>query len=254
MKGIKSQVARFILLIIGLLAINSTNARPYRCTATKLNVRATADKSGKVLSQIAQNDTIDVLDIQNGWGMVTIEGDTGYVSMDYLEQVQLAAKESQKDGEPWTDKQKAVFWFSFAIGFVFYAYAIFQVRSGVLVVIRGWLDFALLASPWFVVFIHLYDILFDHLIFGKYVLIALYIIAGLCLIASFALSVWSNLGNPFNIVISLVMKIIVIPIMAFGIFYLIFKILGKTGIDRRSIIIFGILGVLVGGLMSFDED
>ena len=49
------------------------------------------------------------------------------------------------------------------------------------------------------------------------------------------------------------MKIIVIPIMAFGVFYLIYKLMDNADLTRRSIIIFLVLGFLIGGLMSFEE-
>jgi formate hydrogenlyase subunit 3/multisubunit Na+/H+ antiporter MnhD subunit len=45
----------------------------------------------------------------------------------------------------------------------------------------------------------------------------------------------------------------VIPIMALGIFYLIFKILEHQGLSRKTLIILALLGIIIGGLMSFEE-
>ena len=225
----------------------------YRCTASKLNIRDTADQSGKVIGKISQNDTVDIISLNDDWGMIILNGDTGYVSIKYMESLQPVSKASRNVAEPWTDKQKAVFWLCFAIAVGIYIFAIVRVRRGEMVVIKGWLDFGLLVFPWLVVIAHFWDAFYGHMIFGKYVLIALYIIAALCLLGSLALSVIANWGSPFNIIFSLIMKLVVIPIMAFGVFYFIFKILDENGISRKSIIVFLILGILIGGLMSFEE-
>lgn len=174
--------------------------------------------------------------------------------MNYLESLsEVATVEDNSEENPWDDKNKAIFWLCFVVAFVFYGIAILKVQHGDLVVIRGWLDFGLLVFPWLVVFCHIYDAMFGHLFLGKYVLIALYVIATICLITSFVLSFIANWGHPFNIIYSLLMKMIVIPIMAFGVFYLISKVIDNRGLDRRAFIIFAILGILVGGLMSFEE-
>lgn len=175
--------------------------------------------------------------------------------MNYLESLsEVATVEDNSEENPWNDKTKAIFWLCFVVAFVLYGIAILKVQHGDLVVIKGWLDFGLLVFPWLVVFCHMYDAMFGHLFLGKYVLIALYVIATICLITSFVLSFIANWGHPFNIIYSLIMKMIVIPIMAFGVFYLIFKVIENRGLDRRAFIIFAILGILVGGLMSFEDD
>lgn len=249
----KKQIVRIILLIICLAGTSTASAENHRCTVSKLNIRDTADKSGKVIGQIAQNETVDILSVDGKWGLVLINGDTGYVSMDYMEPFETSSNQGESVEKPWTDAQQAIFWICVVIAVAIYAFAVVKVRRGEMVVIRGWLDFALLMFPWLVIFLHLYDAFLGGAIFGKYVIIALYVIAGLCLIGSLALSVISNWGSPFYVIFSLLMKLVVIPIMAFGFFYLIFKIWENRGLSRKAVIIFLVLGILIGGLMSFEE-
>lgn len=249
----KNQIVKFILIILCLFAISVVSAENYRCTASKLNIRESASKSGKVVGQIVQNETVDILSINGEWGVLLFHNDTGYVNMQYLEVVQNYTPTVDKVEEEWTDGQKAIFWICFIAAIGIYAFAIYRVRNGELVVIKGWLDLGLLVFPCIVLWITLFSLGSLYVILGKYIYIALLIISGLCLIASLALSVIANWGNVFNIIFSLIMKIVVIPIIGFGVFYLISKILGKTGISRKSVILFGILGILIGGLISLDE-
>ena len=250
----KKQIIRLFFLLICLSVIKIVSADTYRCTASKLNIRETAEQSGKIIGHILQNETVDILSINNGWGTVLVNEDTGYVSMNYMKPVQSTLSEEQNvNDEPWTDKQKAIFWLCFAIAVGLYAFAVVKVKKGEMVVIKGWLDFGLLIFPWLVVSAHFWDAVFGHMIFGKYVLIALYVIAGICLIASLVLTFIANWGKPFYLIFALIMKLVVIPIMAFGVFYLVYKIWDKRGINYKSILIFAILGILIGGLMSFDD-
>ncbi len=257
MEKIRVNVIPFKLLMVTLWMVSCilplSSQAPYRCTATKLNIRDSADKSGKVIGQITQDETVDILSVKGGWGSVLIGDDTGFVSMDYVEPVQTTSPQSQSAEKPWTDKQQAIFWLCFIVAVGIYIFAVVKVRQGEMVVIRGWLDFGLLAFPWLALFAQLYDAFWGGLFLGEYVRIALFVIGGLCLLGSLALSVIANWGSPFYIIFSLIMKLIVIPIMAFGVFYLIYKLMDKTGLTRRSIIIFLVLGFLIGGLMSFEE-
>ena len=253
---------RWILLWVCVIALSGQilAQTTYYVNASKLNIRDSAATSGRVIGSVSKGQDVEVFEVNNGWAAVLTNGDTGYISMKYLsdqnpDSQQVVENNSQvsSNDEPWTDKQKAIFWICFVIAVAIYAIAVFRVQRGEMVVIKGWIDFGLLVFPWLVVFLHISDAMFEHMFFGKYVLIALYIIAGICLIASLVLSVTSNRGNLFNIIFSLIMKLVVIPIMAFGVFYLLYKILNNTGLSRRSIILFAVLGILIGGLMSFDD-
>lgn len=253
---------RQLFLLVGLLlCIEGLIAQTrYYVTATTINICDNTATSGKIIGKFTQGESVEILSLNDGWGSVLLDNDTGYVSMQYLSFeapdstcVTTATTLTENQSELWTDKQKAVFWLCFAIAVGIYIFAIVRVQRGEMVVIKGWLDFGLLVFPWLVVIAHFWDAFYGHMIFGKYVLIALYIIAALCLLGSLALSVIANWGSPFNIIFSLIMKLVVIPIMAFGVFYFIFKILDENGISRKSIIVFLILGILIGGLMSFEE-
>ena len=246
-------VFRTLCAVLCIISSLAAHAAPYRCTASHLNIRNTADKSGKVIGQITQDETVDILSVDGSWGTVLIGDDTGFVCMDYVEPVQTTSPQSQNTEKPWTDKQQAIFWLCFVFVIGVYAFAVYRVRTGQMVVIKGWLDFGLLVFPWLALFAQISDFLFGMVFLGKYVQIALLVIAVLCLICSLALSVIANWGNPFNTIFSLLMKIIVIPIMAFGVFYLIYKLMDNVGLTRRSIVIFLVLGFLIGGLMSVEE-
>ena len=253
----KRFIVSFLLLMFCAVFASTVHADTYYVTASTLNIRASATSSGNIVGKLAQGEAVKLLSADGEWGMVLVNGDTGYVSMKYLStevpdsgSVTEETSPNETVSEPWTDKQKAVFWLCFAIAVGIYIFAIVRVRRGEMVVIKGWLDFGLLVFPWLVVFVHSFG---GEVFLGKYVLTALYIIAALCLLGSLALSVIANWGSPFNIIFSLIMKLVVIPIIAFGVFYLISKIGDKTGISRKTIIIFAILGILIGGLMSFDE-
>ena len=237
-----------VLLLLVLYAVSSITvyADTYYVTASTLNVRDSAASSGSIVGKLVQGESVEILSADGEWGTILVNGDTGYVSMKYLstevpDSVSFTEDTLTKEtsSEPWTDKQKAIFWLCFVIAVGIYIFAIVRVRRGEMVVIKGWLDFGLLVFPWLVVIAHLWDAFYGHMIFGKYVLIALYVIAALCLLGSLALSIIANWGSPFNIIFSLIMKLVVIPIMAFGVFYLIFKLGDKTGINRKTIIIFG---------------
>ena len=253
----KRFIVVLLLLVLCTVSASTVYADTYYVTASTLNVRDSAASSGSVVGKLAQNEAVEVLSTDEEWGMVLVNGDTGYVSMKYLSteapdsvSVTEGTSTNETASEPWTDKQKAIFWLCFVIAVGIYIFAIVRVRRGEMVVIKGWLDLGLLSFPWIVVIFTLLD---GFEIFGVYIMTALYILSGLCLIGSLVLSITANWGKPFSVVFSLVMKIIVIPIIGLGIFHLISKVLDKHGIDRKGIIIFLILGILIGGLMSFEE-
>lgn len=240
-----------ILCVIVVVTFSLTAfADTYRCTASQLNIRNSADKSGKIIGHIAQNETVSVISVEGNWGTLLVNEDTGYVCMDYLENAQKDNYCENDENEPWTDKQKTIFWICFAFAIAIYVFAIVKVRQGELVVIRGWLDLGLLAFPWISLFLTLIG---AHEFLGIYLFVALWIAAGVCFIASLVLSVVANWGNLFYVIFSLIMKLVVIPIIGFGLFYVIGKLSDEKGLTLRSLKVFLIVGLLVGGLMSFDE-
>lgn len=49
-----------------------------------LNLRAQPNTSSEILAQIAKGTTIYVISVENNWGKVVYDSQTGYVSMTYL--------------------------------------------------------------------------------------------------------------------------------------------------------------------------
>ncbi|MBQ1552701.1 MAG: SH3 domain-containing protein, partial [Clostridia bacterium] len=48
------------------------------------NLRAQPNTSSEILAQIAKGTTIYVISVENNWGKVVYDSQTGYVSMTYL--------------------------------------------------------------------------------------------------------------------------------------------------------------------------
>ena len=101
-KGTMKKIAlRIICALLCIFTSLAANATPYRCIASKLNIRDTADKSGRVIGQIAQNETVDILSVDGKRGAVLINGDTGYVSMDYMEPFETSSSQGDSVEKPW---------------------------------------------------------------------------------------------------------------------------------------------------------
>lgn len=65
-----------------------SNGATYKCTADpSLRIRSGRGTSYKILGSIPKNKTVTVTEISNGWGKVTYNSVTGYVSMSYLTKV-----------------------------------------------------------------------------------------------------------------------------------------------------------------------
>ena len=200
MKNILFKILCVILVVTSSLTVL---ADTYRCTATQLNIRSSADKSGKIIGHIARNETINVLSVEGNWGTLLVDEDTGYVCMDYMENAQIGNYGENDENELWTDKQKTIFWICFVLAIGIYVFAVVKVRQGEMIVIKGWLDLGLLSFPWISLFLTLIG---AHEFLGIYLFVALWIIAGICFIVSLILSVVANWGNLFYVIFSLLMK------------------------------------------------
>ena len=73
-----------LILAFLFLFCFSTHAETYKVTATRLNVRDTASKNGEIIGKLKQNQNINVLRIDNKWATIIIDGDTGYISSEYI--------------------------------------------------------------------------------------------------------------------------------------------------------------------------
>lgn len=72
-----------------------SNGATYKCTADpSLRIRSGRGTSYKILGSIPKNKTVTVTEISNGWGKVTYNSVTGYVSMSYLTKVTTSSSTS----------------------------------------------------------------------------------------------------------------------------------------------------------------
>ena len=70
----------FLLMLLVVAAF----AKPYKVTASKLNVRSTPDASGAVVGSLTQNAEVDVTRISGGWAEITFKGKKAYISAQYI--------------------------------------------------------------------------------------------------------------------------------------------------------------------------
>ena len=65
----------------------------------KLNLRSTASTTGGVLASLPNGTMVDVLGYEGNWAHVTVNGQEGYVSKDYLKEVETAPNGNAATGE-----------------------------------------------------------------------------------------------------------------------------------------------------------
>lgn len=58
---------------------------------TTINIRAKADKNGKVLGKVQAGDTISVSSIEGDWAAIDFKGKTAYVSKEYITEAKQVA-------------------------------------------------------------------------------------------------------------------------------------------------------------------
>lgn len=109
-----------LFLILNFSLCTQSFADHYRVTAPNgLNVRASANKNGKLLGQLSKDNVIDVVSIENGWANINYNGWQGYVSASYLEAVTetdeagTSTKEESWDLTSWLfDSEGESAWFT----------------------------------------------------------------------------------------------------------------------------------------------
>ena len=109
MKGIKNYALFILMNFFCLLA----NAETFIVTADKLNVRNEASKTGNVIGTYQKGDAVTVEEINGEWATVDFNGETGFVSTQYLSQ----AESSQKSVKP--EKKSSVSETIFILVFLF---------------------------------------------------------------------------------------------------------------------------------------
>lgn len=73
----------FSTFVLALLLV-AAFAKPYKVTASKLNVRSTPDASGAVLGSLTQGSQVEVNRISGGWAEITFKGKKAYISAQYI--------------------------------------------------------------------------------------------------------------------------------------------------------------------------
>lgn len=105
---------KFILMICCLCAMllttqahaveNTSATGVYTVTTnTYLNVREQPSTASKKIGSLNNNEQVSVLGIDNGWARISINGDTGYVSLQYLSPVSVSSSQKHFSGTfmPW---------------------------------------------------------------------------------------------------------------------------------------------------------
>lgn len=62
----------------------SPQKQAYKCVANVLNVRRAPNTYSEVIGVLKKGQYVDVYEVNNGFGRIYYDGDTGYVSMKYL--------------------------------------------------------------------------------------------------------------------------------------------------------------------------
>lgn len=66
----------------------ATQSGQYRVTAAMLNVRSAPNAgNSRIIGSLSKDQVVTVIDITNGWGKITYQGKTGYISMRYLQAI-----------------------------------------------------------------------------------------------------------------------------------------------------------------------
>ena len=96
---------RFISTFVLVLLVVAAFAKPYKVTASKLNVRSTPSSSGTVLGSLTQGSKVEVNRISGGWAEITFQGKKAYISAQYIAPVAGAAAASSASSNKKTTAQ-----------------------------------------------------------------------------------------------------------------------------------------------------
>lgn len=88
---------RFLTTIALVLLVVTAFAKPYKVTASKLNVRSTPDASGTVVGSLTQNTQVEVNRISGGWAEITFKGKKAYISAQYIAPVTGSSSNSSSN-------------------------------------------------------------------------------------------------------------------------------------------------------------
>ena len=91
MKKIKIYALALLMSMICFIS----NAENYVVTANKLNVRDEASKAGEIIGSFKKGDEVKVDEINGDWATVNVNGEVGYISMQYLSTPESKQKNTQ---------------------------------------------------------------------------------------------------------------------------------------------------------------
>ena len=100
----KRRLFSTFLLLMMVLAVF---AKPYKITASKLNVRKSPDANGAVVGSLTQNSEVEVNKVSNGWAEITFKGKKAYISAKYITPVKGAAAAKSQSSQKAQANQKS---------------------------------------------------------------------------------------------------------------------------------------------------
>jgi len=248
----RTTTTKIILFLILALVGSVANAQTRYCvSAETLNIRASESVDSKVMGVLGAGDTVTVYSVSNNWGAIVLGTDTCYVNMSYLSMV----REPSAFGK-WIDEHLTFVYIVIALIVLLYIFCVIMVQGDNMVVIGGWFDLFFMVVPWFVIGLFLMSVMFsgeDNIETDKTMLIVGASISGLLLVISLVKTVVANLDSPLLIIPALLMKIIILPIIPLGLLAILFHDRStRSGIlGTLKAVLF--VGLIVYGLMSFDD-
>ena len=99
----KRRLFSTFLLLMMVLAVF---AKPYKITASKLNVRKSPDANGAMVGSLTQNSEVEVNKVSNGWAEITFKGKKAYISAKYITPVKGAAAAKSQSSQKAQANQK----------------------------------------------------------------------------------------------------------------------------------------------------
>lgn len=81
-------VAEYALPTSNSTEVVTQATQTYVCTANRLNIRSAPNTHSAVIGTVLKGETVEIFNTQNGFGCITHNGQTGYVSLKYLKKTQ----------------------------------------------------------------------------------------------------------------------------------------------------------------------
>lgn len=256
---IRMSIKHNILLFVAMLAFmlchpcSVQSQSKYTVSTDVLNVRTGSGTNAPVAGVLHLYDTVTVYSESDGWATILYDGDSCYVSMQYLTPniIQNILPFDISDS-----KVQTILIVILVLIVLLYIFCAIQVQNDDMVVIQGWSDLIMLIVPWLLIAIMMPSLMFNEESVIKeyrFLYYALCAAGALMLLFSLIRTVIANSSSPILMILAVLMKLIIIPLIPLGLLYIGFKerdtIPQKLGVLK----VFLIFGVIIGLLMSFDD-